>query len=79
MLLLIRLSLWIIRTQRKILQHLEEYGIDAPQNTLFTYIHFLAMETARWIEYGSLQRIMVTGGGTFNDTLFNGLSKDMSM
>ena len=60
---------------KEILQHLEQYGIDAPQNTLYTYIHFLTMETARWIEYGSLQRIMVTGGGTFNDTLFNGLSQ----
>ena len=56
---------------KEVLQHLEKYPLDALNDTLFTYIHFLAMEIARWIEFGNLQRIMVTGGGAYNTTLFN--------
>ena len=58
---------------KEVLQHLERYSLDALNDTLFTYIHFLATETARWIEFGNLQRIMVTGGGTHNATLFNSI------
>ena len=58
---------------KEVLQHLESYSLDALNDTLFTYIHFLATETARWIEFGNLQRIMVTGGGTHNATLFKSI------
>ena len=58
---------------KEVLQHLEKYFLISPKDTLFTYIHFLSREAARWIEYGSLQRIMVTGGGAYNNTLFNTL------
>ena len=58
---------------KEVLQHLEKYSLDALNDTLFTYIHFLAMEIARWIEFGNLQRIMVTGGGAYNTTLFNSI------
>ncbi len=58
---------------KEVLQHLEKYSLDALNDTLFTYIHFLAMEIARWIEFGNLQRIMVTGGGAYNSTLFNSI------
>jgi len=58
---------------KEVLQHLEKYSLDALRDTLFTYIHFLATETARWIEFGNLQRIMVTGGGTHNVTLFKSI------
>lgn len=58
---------------KEVLQHLEKYSLDALNDTLFTYIYFLATEIARWIEFGNLQRIMVTGGGTYNSTLFNSI------
>ena len=58
---------------KEVIQHLEKYSLDALNDTLFTYIHFLATETARWLEFGNLQRIMVTGGGSYNTTLFNSI------
>ena len=58
---------------KEVLQHLEKYSLDALRDTLFTYIHFLATETARWIEYGNLECIMVTGGGSYNTTLFKSI------
>ena len=58
---------------KEVLEHIEKYSLGALNDTLFTYIHFLATETARWIEFGNLKRIMVTGGGTYNTTLFNSI------
>ena len=60
---------------KEVLQLLEEFTLNSLKDTLLTYIHFLATETARWTEFGNLQRIMVTGGGAYNLTLFNSISK----
>lgn len=57
----------------EVLKYLEKYVLISLGDTLFTYIHFLAREIARWIEFGNLQRIMVTGGGANNATLFNSI------
>ena len=59
---------------KEVLEYLEKYSLGALNDTLFTYIHFLATETARWIEFGNLKRILVTGGGAYNATLFNSIS-----
>ncbi|HAB90635.1 MAG TPA: hypothetical protein DCF84_08875 [Bacteroidetes bacterium] len=56
---------------KEVLQYLEKYVPLSLKDTLFTYIHFMASETARWIKHGNLQCIMVTGGGAYNTTLFN--------
>lgn len=67
-------SLGIEWVQKEIFPILKKYEVDAP-SVMHTYVHHIAAEIAKQVKVKKNAKVLVTGGGAFNDFLIQKLKE----